>query len=172
MRSRGLADVRFILAGDAQGRDGYVRELDALIAKLDLKDVVLRVGHCSDMPAALLAASVVAVPSTVPEAFGRIAVEAQAMGAMVVVSDIGAVPETVLAPPDPAGGAHRLAHAAGRPGRARGGAADALTSAPARARRSRGAPACMSSAISRSTQMNQTAGHLSFCRECIRAVSG
>jgi glycosyltransferase involved in cell wall biosynthesis len=52
------------------------------------------------MPAALLTSSVVAVPSTEPEAFGRTAVEAQAMGAMVVVSDLGAVPETVLAPPD------------------------------------------------------------------------
>ena len=50
------------------------------------------------MPAAFLAASVVAVPSTEPEAFGRTAVEARAMGALVVV-DLGAVPETVLAPP-------------------------------------------------------------------------
>jgi glycosyltransferase involved in cell wall biosynthesis len=52
------------------------------------------------MPAAFLAASVVTVPSTEPEAFGRSAVEAQAMGTPVVVSDLGAVPETVLAPPD------------------------------------------------------------------------
>jgi glycosyltransferase involved in cell wall biosynthesis len=65
-----------------------------------VKGVVLRVGHCADMPAAYLAATVVAVPSTEPEAFGRSAVEAQAMGTPVVVSDLGAVPETVLAPPD------------------------------------------------------------------------
>ena len=52
------------------------------------------------MPEALLADEVVAVPSTEPEAFGRSAVEAQAMGALVVVTDIGAVPETVLSPPD------------------------------------------------------------------------
>jgi glycosyltransferase involved in cell wall biosynthesis len=57
------------------------------------------------MPAAMLAASVVAVPSTKTDAFGRSAVEAQAMGALVVVSDLGAVPETVLAPPQtPPGG--------------------------------------------------------------------
>jgi glycosyltransferase involved in cell wall biosynthesis len=100
MSRRGFTDVRYILAGDAQGRDGYVREIDQLIARLGLRDVVKRVGHCSDMPAALLAASVVAAPSTEPEAFGRSAVEAQAMGAIAVVSDLGAVPETVLAPPD------------------------------------------------------------------------
>ena len=99
LRDAGLADVSFVLAGDPQGRDTYVRELDSLIASRKLKGVVRRVGHCTDMPAAFLAASVVTVPSTEPEAFGRAAVEAQAMGTPVVVSDLGAVPETVLSPP-------------------------------------------------------------------------
>jgi Glycosyltransferase len=43
---------------------------------------------------------VVLVPSIEEEGFGRIAIEAQAVGTPVVVSDLGAVPETVLAPPD------------------------------------------------------------------------
>ncbi len=102
LRDGGDEDTAFILAGDPQGRDGYVRELDQLIARAGLEGRVKRVGHCTDMPAALLAASVVTVPSTEPEAFGRVAVEAQAMGAPVVVSDLGAVPETVLAPPQTA----------------------------------------------------------------------
>jgi glycosyltransferase involved in cell wall biosynthesis len=51
------------------------------------------------MPAAYLAAAVIVAPSTEPEAFGRVAIEAQAMGAPVVVSDIGAAAEIVLAPP-------------------------------------------------------------------------
>lgn len=99
MRDGGDTDTAFILAGDAQGREGYVKELDQAIAKAGLEGRVRRVGHCTDMPAAMLSAAVVAVPSTEPEAFGRVAVEAQAMGAPVVVSDLGAVPETVLAPP-------------------------------------------------------------------------
>ena len=99
LKERGVADVRCMLAGDAQGRDAYARDLDARIRRAGLESIVSRVGHCHDMPAALVAASVVAVPSTAPEAFGRSAVEAQAMGAMVVVSDSGAAPETVLAPP-------------------------------------------------------------------------
>ncbi len=102
LKARGLEGVRYILAGDPQGRDNYAHELDAQIEKLGLTGIVSRVGHCVDMPAALLAASVVAAPSTQPEAFGRTAVEAQAMGALVVVSDIGAVSETVLAPPQTA----------------------------------------------------------------------
>ena len=80
----------------AQGRDSYVRDLDALIEARGLRGIVRRVGHCTDMPAAFLTAAVVTVPSTEPEAFGRSAVEAQAMGTPVVVSDLGAVPETVL----------------------------------------------------------------------------
>ncbi len=100
LRDFGLTDFAVVLAGDPQGRTAYERELDALIQARDLTGLVRRVGHCSDMPAAFRAACVVAVPSVEPEAFGRSAVEAQALGIPVVVSDLGAVPETVLAPPD------------------------------------------------------------------------
>lgn len=104
LRDRGDAETVFILAGDPQGRDGYVKELDARIAAAGLEGRVRRVGHVTDMPAALLTAAVVVVPSTEPEAFGRVAVEAQAMGTPVVVSNLGAVPETVLSPPQVAPG--------------------------------------------------------------------
>jgi glycosyltransferase involved in cell wall biosynthesis len=98
--AEGLRDTAFVMAGDAQGRDNYVRELDGLVAAHALGHAVKRVGHCTDMPAAFLAAHAVAVASIEPEAFGRSAVEAQAMGTPVIVTDLGAVPETVLAPPD------------------------------------------------------------------------
>lgn len=99
LQADGLTDTIFVLAGDHQGRDGYLKELDAQIVKSELEGIVKRVGHCADMPAAFLASAVVTVPSTEPEAFGRVAVEAQAMGTPVIVSDLGAVPETVIAPP-------------------------------------------------------------------------
>ena len=96
----GMPGCKFILAGDPQGRTGYMSELEAAIAKAGLGDVVKLVGHCPDMPAAFMTAAVVTVCSTDPEAFGRVATEAQLFGKPVVVSDLGAAPETVLSPPD------------------------------------------------------------------------
>lgn len=94
----GMRDLRLVFVGDARGGSG--REIDQAIANAGLGAVVRKIGACADMPAALLAAAVVVVPSIEPEAFGRVAVEAQAVGTPVVVSDLGAVPETVLAPPE------------------------------------------------------------------------
>ena len=146
----GLEGVRYILAGDPQGRGGYVKELDALIDKAGLKGIVSRVGHCADMPAAFLAASVVAVPSTAPEAFGRTAVEAQAIGAPVVVSDLGAVPETVLSPPQTAPDARTGWRVKAGDAEALAEALEAaLTSALQRAKRWRAARARMSKRSSR-----------------------
>ena len=99
LKGKGLDDVRFLMVGDDQGRMGYVDDLKRRIADAGLNDIARIAPHCTDMPAAYLAATIVTVPSTEPEAFGRVAVEAQAMGTPVVVSDLGAVPETVLAPP-------------------------------------------------------------------------
>jgi glycosyltransferase involved in cell wall biosynthesis len=57
------------------------------------------VGHVEDVAAAYLAAHVTVVASTEPEAFGRAAIEAAAMGSPVIATAIGAPPEIVLAEP-------------------------------------------------------------------------
>jgi len=94
-----LQDAVLILAGDAQGRDGYVEELRCLIARLGLQQHVILVGHVDDIAAAYLAAHVTVIASTGPEAFGRAAIEAAAVACPVIATDIGAPPETVLAEP-------------------------------------------------------------------------
>ncbi|ATQ69257.1 MULTISPECIES: glycosyltransferase family 4 protein [Methylosinus] len=96
--AEGLADVRFVCVGDAPN-PGFRASVAAEIARAGLAGLVLTPGYCADMPAAYLAAAVAVAPSITPEAFGRVAVEAQALGAPVVVSDCGAAVETVLAPP-------------------------------------------------------------------------
>ncbi|HEY2033444.1 MAG TPA: glycosyltransferase family 4 protein [Rhizomicrobium sp.] len=97
LKSRGaLGNVRAILAGDAQGRDGYEKELHAKIEQAGLSDHALIVGHVSDMPTAYAASDVVVSASTDPEAFGRVAAEASAMAKPVIAADHGGARETVL----------------------------------------------------------------------------
>jgi glycosyltransferase involved in cell wall biosynthesis len=90
-----------ILAGDAQSRNSFEDEVLARIAKLGLMGQVRYVGHQDDMALAYAAADVVVSASLEPEAFGRVAVEAQAMRRLIVATDLGAARETVL--PDQSG---------------------------------------------------------------------
>jgi glycosyltransferase involved in cell wall biosynthesis len=60
-----------------------------------LSDSIRLVGHIDDMPAAYKLADLAAAPSLEPEAFGRTAVEPQAMARPVLAADHGAVRETV-----------------------------------------------------------------------------
>ena len=92
----GRQDIRCLFIGDDQGRQGYMRELEALVKKLNLTNIVHFPGHCRDMPAAYMLADVVVSASTDPEAFGRVMVEAQAMGRPVVVSGHGASAELII----------------------------------------------------------------------------
>ncbi|HXY57326.1 MAG TPA: glycosyltransferase family 4 protein [Methylocystis sp.] len=99
LRAEGLDDLQFVFAGDARS-DSYLKSIEHQINRLGLQGCVHIVGYCDDMPAAYLAAAATIAPATEPEAFGRVPVEAQAMGAPVIVSDFGAAPEVVLGPPE------------------------------------------------------------------------
>ena len=90
------ARLHLILPGDAQGRARYVTRLEDKIIAHQLGGTVSIVGHTSDMPAAYMAADIVLAPSTRPEAFGRVAAEASAMGKPVIVADHGGQRETVI----------------------------------------------------------------------------
>jgi glycosyltransferase involved in cell wall biosynthesis len=92
----GRNDIRCLIVGSDQGREGYRRSLESLIDRRGLLGVVQVADHCRDMPAAYMLADVVVSASTDPEAFGRVAAEAQAMGRPVVASNHGAARETVL----------------------------------------------------------------------------
>lgn len=82
-------DTVLVCAGDPQGRDDYVNELRKLAEKLGVAGRLRLPGHEPDMAAAYLAADRVTTPSTDPEAFGRTAAEAQAMGRWVVATHHG-----------------------------------------------------------------------------------
>lgn len=88
-------DIVLVCVGDPQGRDAYVAELRALAEKLGVAGRLRLPGHEVDMPAAFMAADRVTTPSTDPEAFGRTAAEAQAMGRWVVASNHGGAVDVV-----------------------------------------------------------------------------
>lgn len=106
LKARGqFANATVVFAGDAQGRDGYVAQLEQEIAAAGLGDAVRLVGHVNDIPAALKAAHVALLTSIVPETFGRTVAEAAAMRCPMIASNLGAPPELMLTCDELSGGA-------------------------------------------------------------------
>jgi glycosyltransferase involved in cell wall biosynthesis len=89
-------DLFCVIIGSDQGRTEYRQELENLIQERGLGGSVRLVDHCNDMPAAYMLATVVVSASTDPEGFGRVPVEAQAMGRPIVATDHGGAQETIL----------------------------------------------------------------------------
>ncbi len=112
----GFADWQALLVGPDAGRGEMRRQLIRHAETLGIADRVRVAPHCADMPAAYAMADVVVVASVQPEGFGRVPVEAQAMGRPVIATRVGALPELVdpgvtgwLVPPaDPIALAHAL----------------------------------------------------------------
>lgn len=92
----GRTDIFCILIGADQGRTGYRQELEETIRAKGLEGQIRIVDHCDDMPSAYMLATVVVSASTDPEGFGRIPVEAQAMGRPVIATDHGGARETIV----------------------------------------------------------------------------
>ena len=122
LKERGLKDFVCVFAGEDQGRTRYTGELWDLVTETGTSDVVRLTGAVDDdMPAAYAAATVVVSASIQPEGLQRAILEAGAMARPVVVSDLAAGPDAVLAPPAVDGRPHdRLARSRGRRGGARG----------------------------------------------------
>ncbi|MGH7039967.1 MAG: glycosyltransferase, partial [Stellaceae bacterium] len=89
------AEICGVMVG-AEQRPGFRAELEAAVAHHGLGARFRIAENCRDMPAAYLLADVVAAPSRDPEGFGRVVVEAQAMGRPVVATDHGGARETIV----------------------------------------------------------------------------
>jgi glycosyltransferase involved in cell wall biosynthesis len=94
----GLDDVHFVLAGEAS-KPAFAAELDALASKCGVQSIFTRVGAAADPAAAFIGAAVVAFPATDADGVTRTAIEAAAMGALTIISDVGSAREIVDAPP-------------------------------------------------------------------------
>jgi glycosyltransferase involved in cell wall biosynthesis len=91
-----FTEFQAILLGSDQGRTVYKKKLVNLVERYNLNRKIKFVNHCKEMPLAYSLADVVVSASIEPEAFGRVAVEAQSMGKPIVASDIGGSKETIL----------------------------------------------------------------------------
>jgi glycosyltransferase involved in cell wall biosynthesis len=91
----GRRDVCCVLAGSEQ-RPGFRREIEAAIRENGLGGLFRIVEECRDMPAAYMLADVVVSASREPEGFGRVIIEAQAMGRPAIATDHGGARETIL----------------------------------------------------------------------------
>ena len=85
-----------IILGSDQGREVYSKKLLLLVERHRLRKKITFINSCKEMPFAYKLSDLVISSSIEPEAFGRVAVEAQAMSKPIIASDIGGSRETVL----------------------------------------------------------------------------
>jgi glycosyltransferase involved in cell wall biosynthesis len=93
-----IRDKTFVLllVGAADGTRDLQDDLTKQIAEAGITEKARLTPSVTDMPAAMMLADVVVMPSTSPEPFGRIAVEASAMGCPVVAFNHGGAVESVI----------------------------------------------------------------------------
>ncbi|MBR2273984.1 MAG: glycosyltransferase family 4 protein [Alphaproteobacteria bacterium] len=82
-------DFHCILTGDDQGRTKYTKGLIDKIKQYQMNNYYTFIRHTDDVPALMKACDIIISASLDPEAFGRIAAEGEAMGKLVIASNIG-----------------------------------------------------------------------------------
>ena len=85
-----------VILGNDQGRDVYAKKIKRLAEQYRLTSQIRFIDHCSNMPLAYKISDLIVSASIEPEAFGRIAVEAQSIEKPIIASDIGGSNETVI----------------------------------------------------------------------------
>ena len=86
----------FVILGSDQGRDLYKKKLTRLSEQFRMNNQVRFIDHCKDMALAYKISDIIVSASTEPEAFGRVAVEAQSMEKPIIASNIGGSNETII----------------------------------------------------------------------------
>jgi len=89
-------DYFCVMLGSDHGHKKYRKKIEQKIIKENLAGKIRIVGPCKDMPSAYNLSHFVVAPSLRPEAFGRVAIEAQASSKIIVATKIGGALETII----------------------------------------------------------------------------
>ena len=92
----GHKSFKAVILGSDQGRDLYKKKLIRLVEQYRMNDQIKFVDHCENMPLAYKISDLIVSASIEPEAFGRIAVEAQSMEKPIIASNLGGSKETIV----------------------------------------------------------------------------
>ncbi|MDA9631509.1 glycosyltransferase family 4 protein [Candidatus Pelagibacter sp.] len=92
----GYESFYVVVLGSDQGRDLYKKKLIRLSEQYRMTKQIRFIDHCKDMALAYKVSDIVVSASTEPEAFGRVAVEAQSMEKLIIASNIGGSNETII----------------------------------------------------------------------------
>ena len=92
----GYEAFHVVILGNDQGRNLYKKKLIRLIEQYRLTKQIKFIDHCKDMALAYKVSDIVISASIEPEAFGRVAVEAQSMEKIIIASNIGGSNETII----------------------------------------------------------------------------
>ncbi len=85
-----------VILGSEQGRDLYKKKLIRLSEQYRMTKQLKFIDNCKNMALAYKIADIVVSASIEPEAFGRVAVEAQSMQKTIIASNIGGSNETII----------------------------------------------------------------------------
>lgn len=89
-------NIYCLMVGNTKQHKSHFSNFIKLAQTLGLSDKVTFTGAIKDMPALYKLSDLIVAPSTRPEAFGRISIEAQAMQRIIVATDIGGYKETII----------------------------------------------------------------------------
>jgi glycosyltransferase involved in cell wall biosynthesis len=92
----GYQSFNAVILGTDQGRDIYTKKIKRLAEQYRLTNQLKFIDHCKNMPLAYKLSDVVVSASIEPEAFGRVAIEAQSMEKPIIASNIGGSKETIV----------------------------------------------------------------------------
>ena len=92
----GYEAFHLVILGSDQGRNLYKKKLIRITEQHHLTNQIKFIDHCKDMALAYKVSDIIVSPSIEPEAFGRVAVEAQSMEKLIIASNIGGSNETII----------------------------------------------------------------------------